>query len=217
MIDIASIEGAIFDADGTLLDSMPAWDNVASNYLKSRGKTPRPGLNDEMRALGGHEIPQYFQTEYGITVSEAEIRDSINDLLQDFYSHTAPLKAGVIGVLDFFRSRGIKMCVATASGRHLIEPALRRCGVLEYFGRIFTCDEEITSKRCPDIYLRAAGFLGTKVRGTIVFEDALYAIKTVKNAGFPVVAVHDSSADDQQNEIMGLCDMYLKSFEDSLF
>lgn len=39
-----TIEAAIFDMDGTLIDSMPMWHSIAELYLKSVGKTPRGNL-----------------------------------------------------------------------------------------------------------------------------------------------------------------------------
>ena len=211
---IEGIKGAIFDVDGTLLDSMPIWESVSSDFLLSRGVHPRPDLNDDLIALGGHEIPAYFQAKYGLRESEEEIQNGIYGLLEEFYFHKAMPKEGVFQVLDALCERGVKMCVATATDRWLIEPALQRCGLLGYFGRIFTCGEEKTSKSSPDIYIRAVAFLGTDINGTLVFEDAHYAIKSAKRAGFPVVGVYDRSADGNQDEIKALCDHYCKSLLD---
>ena len=210
MIDI---KGAIFDVDGTLLDSMQMWDNVAANYLKSLGVTPSPTLNDELRTLGGHQLPMYFQSAYGLGESEDEIRAGIARLLEDYYFNKATLKDGVVEVLEKLQSRGVKMCVATATDRWFIEPALQTCGIDKYFERVFTCGEEKTTKSRPDIYIRAAKFLGTEIANTVVFEDALYAVKTAKSAGFPVVGVHDLAAEDHQGEIKDLCDIYLESLQ----
>lgn len=211
---MADIRGAIFDVDGTLLDSMPIWDSVASDYLVSRGKTPRPNLNEELRKIGGHQMPDYFRAEYGITETATQIQEAMGELLENFYYNIAPLKDGVVNVLESFRGKGIAMCAATATDRYLIEPALQRVGIFGFFERIFTCGEELTSKSSPDIFLRAAAFLGTGIGETIVFEDALYAIRTVKKAGFPLVAVYDKSASRHQDEILDLCDRYYKSLAD---
>ena len=209
-------EGVIFDVDGTLLDSMYIWENVAAEYLKSRGATPQPGLNDDLAALGGHEIPDYFRVEYGLRETANTIQRGINKLLEDYYFYNAPLKAGVLTVLGALNELGVKMCVATATDRRLIEPALLRCGILDFFGRIFTCGEESTSKRHPDIYLRAAEYLGTHIAETLVVEDALYAIKSAKGAGFPVAAVYDITAEDKQEEIKSICDHYYVSMVEML-
>ena len=205
---------AIFDVDGTLLDSEPGWESVAEKFLKSRGKTPRVGLWEALRPLGGHEIPHYFRTEYGVNETESQIADAINSYLEHFYFNLAPLKEGVVPVLAELKRRGVKMCLATATDRHLVEAALKRCGILDFFMRVYTCGEERTGKSEPDIYLRAAEFMGTPVSETFVYEDALYAVRTAKMAGFPVVGMYDIAADDQQEEIKGLVDFYLKSFKD---
>ena len=208
------IKGAIFDIDGTLLDSMHIWKNVAADYLISQGMTPRPGLNDKLLAMGGHEIPQYFQSEYGLRGTLEDIQSGIYSLLEDFYRHTAALKDGVFPLLNALRDRGIPMCAATATNRWLMEPALHRCGLFEYFMRIFTCSEERTSKSSPDIFIRAAAFMGTAIEHTVVFEDAPYAVRSAKSAGFLVAGVYDKSADDKQDEIKELCDYYFKSLTD---
>ena len=203
--------GAIFDIDGTILDSMQKWENVEVEYLLSLGIKPKPGLHKDLRELGGNEIPLYFQREYGISKTAEEMHIAVNKLLEDFYHNEAILKAGAVRVLDMLRENGVKLCAATATDRHLIEPALKRCGAFDYFSRIFTCKEENTSKKRPDIFLRAAAFLGTDIKDTLVFEDAVYAIRTACAAGFPVVAVYDLASDDQQDEIKKLCSIYCKS------
>jgi HAD superfamily hydrolase (TIGR01509 family) len=207
----------VFDLDGTLLDSMPLWDDIAARFLLSKGVTPRPDLNDELRSIGGHEHPQYFRREYGITCTEAEIEAQLDALIERPYANETRLKDGVADFLAMLHGRGAKLCVATATKRRLVEPALRSHGILQYFARVFTCDEENTSKHEPDIFLRAAAFLGTAVAETLVVEDALYAIKSAKSAGFPVLAVYDASADDQQDEIMRLADYYLVSLAEVHF
>jgi len=213
MIDF---KGAIFDADGTLLNSMPIWDNTAGKYLISQGITPRPTMKEDLVSMGGHELPNYFLTEYGLDKTYEEIRCGISKMLEDFYFNKAPIKDGVITLLDLLRGRGIKMCVATATDRNLMEPALKRLGLYKYFERIFTCSEEQTTKRSPDIFIRAAEFLGTPISQTLIFEDALYAIKSAKDAGFPVVAVYDLWADAHQEEIKSLCDYYYHSLADAI-
>jgi len=214
---MTDIQGAIIDVDGTLLDSMPIWDSIAIDYLKSKGVRPRHDLNERLRELGGHEIPDYFRKNYGIKDSPKNIHAGMNRLLEEFYFNTAPVKSGVVSFLEKLKTHGTKMCVATATDRHLIEPALKRCGLYRYFEHIFTCGDEKTSKNKPDIYLRAADFLGTDISKTLVIEDALYAVKSAKCAGFIVVGVHDLTEDDQQDEMRALCDHYYISLEEFSF
>ena len=213
MIKLKRIKGVIFDADGTLLDSMPMWGRAEEEYLISLGVTPRPDLHDVLRSLGGHEVAKYFQVEYGVRKTAEEMSAGIYEMMGEFYAHRVPLKNGVVPVLEALRTRGVRMCVATATDRPLIEPALRQHSIYGYFGKVFTCSDEKTSKSVPDIYLRAAAFLGTRVKETLVVEDALYAVRSAKSAGFPVAAVYDLSADSQRGEIEDLCDLYFESLD----
>jgi len=213
---MTDIKGVIFDLDGTLLDSMQMWRNVEENYLRSLGVTPPPDLSLIVRSLSSVEEAEYFRADLGVSLSVEEIVDGRNRMIEDFYFYEARLKEGVVPVLEALSKRGIKMCVATATERDLVEPAMLRCGIMKYFERIFTCDEEETSKTNPEIFYRAATFLGTEVSGTLVVEDALYAMKSAKKAGFQVAGVYDLSADDQQEEIKELCDYYWDTLNDML-
>jgi len=205
-----NIKGVIFDFDGTLVDSMWKWGDIAEEYLISHGATPRPGIRDALRNFNTAEEAQYYIDEYGIDLPLEEVMAGRDDLMLGFFSREVELKTGAMSVLKALRERGVKMCVVTASDRHLVEPALKLHGITGYFERIITCTEENTSKASPDIYIRAAELLGADIGETMVVEDGLYAMETAKKAGFIVAGVYDEVAEDHQEEIKALCDYYWK-------
>ena len=86
---------------------------------------------------------------------------------------------------------------------------MERCGVLSCFGKIFTCGEVGRGKDEPRIFEEALRFLGTPKSETVVFEDALYAVRTAKEAGFPVAAVYDSH-EKERDKVRALADVYLE-------
>ncbi len=51
--------GAIFDVDGTLLDSMGIWTSLGSRYLRSLGYDPPPDLDERLRLMS---LPQGVRT-----------------------------------------------------------------------------------------------------------------------------------------------------------
>ena len=203
------IRGAIFDVDGTLLDSMFIWDTIGETYLRSIGYQPKENLNETFKNMSLHQAARYYQTEYGVTLSIDEIMDGVNAMLERYYRFEVPLKPGVAELLERLRQSGVKLCIATATDRHLVEAALDRCGVLSCFGEIFTCNEVGHGKDEPDIFEASLRFLGTRREETLVFDDALYAVRTAKEAGFPVAAVYDSH-EKEQDKVRLLADIYLK-------
>lgn len=203
------VQGAIFDVDGTLLDSMPAWNTIASDYLRSIGYEPRAGLDEVFQSLSLQQAAEYYQQEYGVTLSGDEIMAGVDAILERFYRNQVPLKPGAAELLERLRRKRVRLCIATATDRYLVEAALERCGVLSCFDRIFTCTEVGHGKDEPHIFEAALGFLGTERADTWVFDDALYAIRTAKSAGFPVAAVYDGS-EKAPGEVRALADLYLE-------
>jgi HAD superfamily hydrolase (TIGR01509 family) len=203
------IRGAIFDVDGTLLDSMFIWDTIGEAYLRSIGYQPKENLNETFKNMSLRQAARYYQTEYGVTLSIDQIMDGVNAMLERYYRFEVPLKPGVAELLERLRQSGVKLCIATATDRHLVEAALDRCGVLSCFGEIFTCNEVGHGKDEPDIFEAALRFLGTRREETLVFDDALYAVRTAKGAGFLVAAVYDSH-ERSQAEVRARSDLYLE-------
>ena len=203
------IRGAIFDVDGTLLDSMFIWDTIGETYLRSIGYQPKENLNETFKNMSLRQAARYYQTEYGVTQSIDEIMDGVNAMLERYYRFEVPLKPGVAELLERLRQDGVRLCIATATDRHLVEAGLDRCGVLSCFGEIFTCNEVGHGKDEPDIFEATLRFLGTRREETLVFDDALYAVRTAKEAGFPVAAVYDSH-EKEQDKVRLLADIYLK-------
>lgn len=206
-----NITGAIFDMDGTLLDSMMIWDSVGIDYLAALGVRARPDLPEKILTMSMPQAAAYFRSDYGVALSEAEIIAGINARIADFYQNSVRAREGVADFLQLLARKGITLCVATATDRPLAEAALRHTGLLDAFSFILTCTETAGKDR-PDIFLKARSLLGTPLEQTLVFEDALYAIRTAKQAGFPVAAVYDASSHRDQAEIQTLADCYLPTF-----
>lgn len=205
------IKGAIFDVDGTLLDSMHIWDTIGEDYLRSLGYEPKENLNEKFKRLSLHQAAEYYRSEYGVALSVQEICDEVNRWIDRFYREEVQLKPGVESFLQRLSERGIKLCIATATDEHLVRAALDRCGVLGFFSGIYTCTGVGSGKDEPYIYRSALEHLGTPRGETIVFEDALYALKTAKADGFVAAAVYDGHEREQQ-ELQALADYYLPDY-----
>jgi HAD superfamily hydrolase (TIGR01509 family) len=205
------IKGAIFDVDGTLLDSMSIWENIGRDYLKSIGYEPRKELREEIRNMSLYQAACYYKTEYGVKLTLQEIIDGVNNMLEQFYKYEAKLKYGVKDFLQNLYDSGVKMCIATATDKTLVQSALERCGADKFFSEIFTCASVGHGKNEPFIYRTALEHLGTEKSSSIVFEDAYYAIKTLKADNFITAAVYDKY-EKKQEEIKSIADFYMNDF-----
>ena len=208
------IKGAIFDIDGVLLDSMGIWDDLGARYLRSLDRIPEEGLNKILFSMSMEQGAEYLNEHYGLNKSVKETVDGIGKMLEDYYFYEVLLKPGAKEILEFLKSKSIKMAAATSSPRTHIEKALSRNGLLGYIDKIYTTSEVGVSKHSPDIYNLAADFLKTKSEETLVFEDSLYALNTAKEAGFVTVGVFDEKGESNQAELENQADLYLKKLDD---
>ena len=208
------LQSAIFDMDGTLLDSMFIWDDLGPGMLRAQGITPEEGLTEKLKVLTLRQGAAYCKERYALPQSVEEIVSLIEGRVEKFYKEEVQAKPGVEKFLSLLKMEGVWMYVATATDRHLAEAALRHAGIDGYFRGILTCQEVGHGKDSPEIYERAMTRLKSNKRDTVVFEDALHAIETAKAAGFRVCAVYDLYAEAEQDKIRSLSDYYIRSFED---
>lgn len=203
------ISGAIFDMDGTLLDSMSIWSRLGEELLQCLGVRPREGenINEALYKTTFLDAMRYIQETYYITMEAEEMLWILDQRLDRFYREEARAKDGVRKLLEAFQKSGIRMCVATATDKALAVLGLKEAGLLSYFDAVYSCHEIGKGKESPDIYEKSFARLGTKKEETIVFEDALYAARTAKQAGFSVIGLHDES-EPRQEELKQVSDYY---------
>ena len=209
------IKGAIFDLDGTLLDSMFIWDTIGEEYLRSLGKEPHEDLKETFMTLTLEEAAEYYREHYGVTLSVKEIVDGVNSMVEQTYRTKVTLKLGVADYLCQLKENGVRMCVATVTDRYLVEETLERLGVRHYFSEIFTCAEVGFGKDKPVIYQKALEHLGTEKSDTYVFEDLPFALNTANTDGFPTVGVYDRH-EAHQDELKWIADYYVLDFTDPI-
>lgn len=210
------ISGAIFDMDGTLLNSTKMWQGAAARYITSLRKTPEPDLGLKTKAMTLPELCSYLKAEYRIATTEGKIAKGFNAILREDYLESVDIKEYVPVILERFKQKGIAMCVTTSTDKAVAEEILARLGIRDYFSNITTCEESGSSKEGPEVFFNAHEKLGTPKDETIVLEDGVLAIRGAKEAGFYVIAVADESEKENKDEIKELADRYIESFEELL-
>ncbi|WP_024614337.1 HAD family phosphatase [Clostridium sp. Ade.TY] len=207
-----NIEAAIFDLDGTLIDSMWVWDQIDIDYLTSKNIPVPKNLNDEIGHLSFNQVALYFKERFKLEDSLDEIKNSWNDMANYHYSNTIKLKKGVKEFLDFLKESNIKIGLATSNSKQLLELVLKNNEIYDYFDAITITDEVSIGKHEPDVYLLAAQKLNVNPKNCIVFEDIVQAVKGAKKANMKVIAVEDERSLPEKEELTSLSDKFISDF-----
>lgn len=209
---LENIKGAIFDLDGTLVDSMWVWSKIDIDYLESKGHALPENLNSEICHLSFTQTANYFKERFSLSDSIDTILKDWNNRAYNHYSENVKLKDGVKEFLDKLKQNNIKIALATSNSVPLLEACLKNNGIYDYFDSITTTDEVSNGKNCPDVYLLAAKKLNVNPKNCIVFEDILPAIKGAKAADMTVIAVSDKHSLNDLDEIINHSDKYINSY-----
>ena len=204
---------AIFDMDGTLVDSMPYWRGLPLEFLKSKGITDMPeDAAQKIRGMTLHESAHMFSELYDMPLTGEELNRDLQALMKHHYLHDIELKPGIRAYLDKLCDQGVVMCVVSATAHNLMEACLRRLDIFDYFAFIMSCETYNTSKREPGIFHLAATRLGATPAEIAVYEDAPHAVQTAKEAGYYLVGVYDTVQRDAWPAIREMADHVIHDF-----
>lgn len=183
---------AIFDLDGTIVDSMGYWRGFAKEFLKEQNLDPKGEFKDFSGVDWSGKMCVYLKENYGVNITRNDIYSWGIKYIMDKYANEVEFKPGAKELLDNLKSQGVKMCICSSTDRYMMEPVLKKYELEQYFEFTQHCRDFGKEKDEPDIFLDCMNRLGAKNPSeVIVFEDALYSAMTAKNAGFYLVGMYD--------------------------
>ncbi len=207
----------IFDFDGTLADSMGAWDYVDRTFIERHNLPDNPEYNEKIVALGYDAGAEFVLQTFDIGMTKEEIIDEWKSLARHGYENEIVLKPYVVEYLDSVREQGFHMSVATSLQRNLLEPCLKRNGIIDYFDDLLICDELASQGKCePAVYLAAAKSLHQDLSDCVVFEDISIAANTARKAGAYTIGVRDDNNQEVFERLEEAANMCIDSFKDLL-
>lgn len=203
------IHAALFDLDGTLLDSLGVWHTVDRNFFESRGIAYTEDYSRAVVSMSFRDAAEYTVSRYGLGDTPEELMDEWYRMVKEEYAEHIFLKPRAKQYLASLRRRGIHLAVATALPEELYLPALKHNGVTTWFEAFASTQETAHGKGFPDVYLLAAKRLNVKPEECAVYEDILPGIRGAKAAGMTAIGVYDSYSAGDEKAMRALADTYL--------
>ena len=211
---LENIKAIIFDLDGTLVDSMWMWKAIDIEFLGRYGYDCPDDLQREIEGMSFTETASYFIRRFHLPLTEDEIKGIWTEMSIDKYRREVPVKPGVMRLLEYAKTHGIRCGIATSNGSDMVDAVLSSQGLKPYFQVVTTACEVKEGKPSPDIYLKVAETLGVRPEECLVFEDVPAGATAGKRAGMTVCGVADADADARnlRGEMRELTDYFIEDF-----
>lgn len=213
---LKNIEGAVFDLDGTLLDSSWVWEKVDEKFFGDRGFQVPDDYVDEISPLGAERAAVYTIERFGLNEDKDDIVREWIEMAKKEYATEVVCKPYAKEFLEELQKLNIKMAVATSSDRELFMKTLEREGILKYFQKIVTVDEVERGKGYPDIYEEAARRIKVNPHKCLAFEDILAGVTGASLGEFNVVAVFDEKSKHNWEKIKSISKYSINDYKELL-
>ncbi|GGB26047.1 hexitol phosphatase HxpB [Puia dinghuensis] len=211
----------IFDMDGLLIDSEPCWQEAGMETLLQFQVTLTPVQYHHTTGLRTREWLDYWFSHFGIgkeriPAAEAALHQHVIERIK---ANAAPLP-GVRQIIDFFKSHGFHIGLATSSPLALVNVVVEKLGIASEFEAVASAEHLPYGKPHPQVYMDCAEALAVSPLNCLAFEDSFNGLIAAKAARMKcvVVPVHDQAhlpkwgaADLKLGSLLDFTDQHLQS------
>ncbi len=195
-------DAALFDLDGTLIDSRGVWARIDAEFLARRGLSVPA---DYMREVSSKK----FSEAAAYTIERFGLRDTVEGLCAEWlemarreYGANIFLKDGAAEFLRAAKRAGLRLGTVSGLPHALSDAVLTGNGVIGLFDARTSADDAPRGKEYPDVYLLAASRLGVAPERCLVFEDVAVCALSARAAGMSVCAVYDAQSPDEWRALL---------------
>lgn len=214
--NLQDARGLIFDCDGTLLNTMPAWNELEARFADMAGVVLNIEQLEELRAAPIDECAALFHNKYGLGESPVDVLRMMDDALMGYYQTKADALPGVVELLKQAQELGIPCTVVTSSPVRYVAAGLEHAGIGGCFERVITTDGVGLSKQDVRIWQLALDIMGSTPDTTWGFDDSVYAIKVMNEVGINTIGAYDCDETGTFDELAAVADRAVHSLEELL-
>ncbi len=209
-----NIKYAVFDMDGTLLDTMYYWRNIYPKFVEMTGyeSTVDQKTLDEIQNKTTLKALQYLAENFDCEATRKITESVVYDVMEEYYKSVTGPRIGVFEALEGLKAKNIPMCIISATPTRLVKKALKNAKIEKYFDFILSPDDYPKCKNDPEIFRAAARKFNCDVTELTLFEDALYSMRTAKQLGIKIIAIKEKYELRHLEEIEKTADTVLNDF-----
>ncbi len=186
------IKGAIFDMDGLMIDSERLVYQNWQTMMDELGYEYNLEIFKNTIGLRQDKTKAYYRSLYGddFDYDTYKIR-SRKMYYEQIERDGVPVKKGLLELLDYLKSKKIKIAVATSTSAQTAHKVVKLAGVYDYFDAFVCGDEVKNGKPHPEVFLAAAEKISVNPEDCVAFEDSINGIKSAYSAKMATVMVPD--------------------------
>ncbi|MET9498322.1 HAD family phosphatase [Streptomyces sp. NPDC006552] len=180
---------ALFDLDGTLIDSEPRSQELWRRLFAAHDLAITPALLASLSGRRSADVIAEHLHRFSPGLTPDDLRRDLRRLDEETSLPEARLMRGARTLLNRLRNAGIPTALVTSGGLKYATRHLARLDVADHFATLVTADDVTHGKPDPEGYLLACSRLGVDPRQALVFEDSAAGIRAARASGAACIAV----------------------------
>jgi sugar-phosphatase len=209
---VPELTAAIFDMDGLLIDSEPAWRRAEVEVFATVGLELTERDCEATTGLRIDEVARHwFARAPWEGPSPHEVAERIVDRMTALVAAEGVPMPGAHEAVERCRAAGLRLGLASSSAARLIDATLERLDLRDAFEVRCSAQHERWGKPHPAVFLTCAARLGVAPSGCLVLEDSLNGVIAAKAARMRCVAVPEAT--QRGDARFALADRVLDSLE----
>jgi len=197
-------DAVICDMDGTLADTEPLHHQAYKRVLATLGTTITDAEYDKFTGRTDDVICRYLIERDKMSLSVEDLLALKEKAFRQLVRGTLTPLPGVVKMLHYFKDKGLKLAVASASTKEDIDTVLGALGIRDLFDAIASGVEVENSKPAPDVFLLAAKRVNAMPTRCLAFEDSENGTIAAHTAAMFCIAVPCPSTRHQDHSAANL-------------